>query len=358
MGVQDDYSQLADRLIECYSKNVLERASKITKKPVKIGQSEAKIIHSINSTCQQLKRYNDPNSLDEALDCIDLAKIYAGVDDRESKNENSSLEYEDFVVLETLKYFKEDFFKWVNKPPCESCGRDGDNLEFRGGGGPPTPNPNEISRVEIYHCKNCNKSVEFPRINSPTKLLRTKRGRCGEWVNCFILVLKAVLGLSGQVRYLWNYEDHVWCEYYSASQKRWIHLDPCENSYDEPHLYCENWGKKMSWVVAIGEYAVVDVSDKYVSNNDKKIAKLSVASENKIAEFLNWANSRILVEFWGQLAGQTTSERHHQLYEVILKQGRDTQAERKELPTKTSTAPIGRQSGKGEWTQSRGENGK
>ena len=35
--------------------------------------------------------------------------------------------------------------------------------------------------------------IEFPRINNPVTLLTTRRGRCGEWVNCFMLILQALI---------------------------------------------------------------------------------------------------------------------------------------------------------------------
>lgn len=362
MGVHEDYSQLADRLITYYAQNVLAKAVKSSRKPVRIGPKEASLVQSISSISSLMHRYSDPIALDEALASIDLGKIYAGVDEREASNSDSSLEYEDFVVLETLKYFKNDFFQWVNKPPCDKCGLDGDNLEFRTASGPPSPNVDDISRIEIYHCKTCNNRVEFARINSATKLLHTRKGRCGEWVNCFILVLKAVLGSSGNVRYLWNHEDHVWCEYYSASQRRWIHLDPCENAYDEPTLYCDNWGKKMSWVIAIGDVGIADVSDKYVGDNGKRIPKLEVASEEKVAKYIKWANNTILAKYWAQNVEPmpiSDRDKYHKLYnEVILKQGQanGTITERA-APTQTSSAPKGRQSGQGEWTKSRGEDG-
>lgn len=357
-----DYKKVKELLISTYAREKINHDNKRSLALQKeiVHDSQLPVVSSIHSMANCIERYRDTNALDIALDTIDLEKIYGNLEKREKENTNPELDYDDLLVLELLHYFKNDFFSWVNKPKC-SCGSE--DVHSKGGKRGAPGNHDQISIIEVYQCKSCGKLVEFPRINNPVSLLKSRKGRCGEWVNCFMLILQALIGGgdTDRIRYVWNHEDHVWCEYYSNSSKRWIHLDPCEAVADEPLLYCNNWGKKMSFVIGFNRHYIIDLSDKYITP-EKQISKASITSESKVKSAIHYINSKKQSDFYRQLKIQMNEEQALiKVYEeIIVPHNAETLKKlEKELPsTTTSDLPVGRQSGSAEWTKSRGEDGK
>lgn len=56
-----------------------------------------------------------------------------------------------------------------------------------------------------------------------SKVLETRRGRCGEY-SVLMMRLLEVLGYS--CRWVVDWSDHVWVE--ARVGGKWVHIDPCE----------------------------------------------------------------------------------------------------------------------------------
>ncbi|KAL5256631.1 hypothetical protein ACHWQZ_G011774 [Mnemiopsis leidyi] len=252
--------------------------------------------------------------------------------------QSKGLTFHENFIKEVTRWFKEEFFKWVDCKPCAVCGSPSQS-------GPPLqPTPEDLSagatRVENHICTICGASQRFPRYNSPSKLLETREGRCGEWANCFTGICRA---LGYDARYVYDTTDHVWTEIFSPHLDRWVHVDPCENAWDRPLIYEQGWKKKLSYVIAFSKDEVVDVTYRYTLDpNEIKPRRINEAAvQNKIANcnkfsFRHSAEKKQLLT--KRLAKEMTA--------ILLKPG-----------VGASEEYGGRESGSLAWRQSRGEGG-
>lgn len=195
-------------------------------------------------------------------------------------------------------------------------------------------------RVESYRCKDCLQVERFPRYNHPVKLYETKRGRCGEWANAFTGICVA---LGHQAREIHDWTDHVWTEVWIDEYKRWVHMDSCENSFDQPLLYEDGWGKKLTYCLAVSNVEVLDVTKRYVIDPYFYKTRRTLVNEEWLDDHLKTKREQL----W-EMSGQPLSELKDRFEKEIAQICDRHDQQEKFLP---------RQSGSLEWRLSRMEMG-
>ncbi|PWA80807.1 peptide-N-glycanase 1 [Artemisia annua] len=231
----------------------------------------------------QVLMYEDPHRQEAARKSVPVENLEEKALVALAKEGNfnpSKSELEHAFLLQLLFWFKQTF-KWVNSPSCEGCGNETSNQ------GMGVANSSEIaygaSRVELYRCNVCSRTTRFPRYNDPIKLLETKKGRCGEWANCFSLYCRS---FGYETRLILDFTDHVWTECYSMCLGRWMHLDPCEGIYDTPLLYEKGWNKKLNYTIAIAKDGVYDVTKRYTRKWHEVLSRRTLTTETAVSNTL------------------------------------------------------------------------
>ncbi|KAG9148615.1 hypothetical protein Leryth_017377 [Lithospermum erythrorhizon] len=293
----------------------------------------------------QVLMYEDPVRQEAARKTVPIDKLEEKafvMMAREGNFKPSKDEYDHAFRLQLLFWFKQSF-RWVNSPPCDNCNNETINQ------GMGVANSSELqygaSRVELYRCKSCSNMTRFPRYNDPLKLLETRKGRCGEWANCFTLYCRA---FGYETRLILDLTDHVWTECFSQYLARWMHLDPCEGIYDSPLLYEKGWNKKLNYVIAISKDGVHDVTKRYTKKWHEVLSRRNITTEPTLLSVL----SNITRNLRKHLTPATLSE--------LEERDRIEVEALEKYPYLTDDPSIllpGRQSGSKEWRLSRSEFG-
>uniref|UniRef100_A0A2P2LVP4 Uncharacterized protein MANES_08G133100 n=1 Tax=Rhizophora mucronata TaxID=61149 RepID=A0A2P2LVP4_RHIMU len=305
------------------------------------GEFEGKI----RSYLSQVLMYEDPVRQEAARKTVPVEELEEKALISLAKDGNfkpTKAEQDHAFLLQLLFWFKESF-SWVHAPPCDGCGND--TILQGMGGALPTETQYGTTQVELYRCKACASITRFPRYNDPLKLLETRKGRCGEWANCFTLYCRA---FGYQSRLTVDFTDHVWTECFSQLFGRWIHLDPCEGECDRPLLYERGWKKKLNYVIGIAKDGVLDVTKRYTRKWPEVLSRRNFITELALSAVLNKITKECRCGFTSQDLSILEDLDKRELEELE----RDLY-----LIDDASVSLPGRQSGDKEWRISRSEIG-
>lgn len=248
--------------------------------------------------------------------------------------------YRDMLLLEFKEWFKTDFFKWVDAPVCDRCGGETTNK------GMLAPLPQEqaagAGRIEGYTCNKCGSEVRFPRYHGkPEKLLETRKGRCGEWANCFVLCCRA---LGFDTRHVHDWTDHVWAEVWSEAENRWLHVDPGE-TVDKPLVYEVGWGKKLTYVIAHSKDEVQDVTWRYSKDHVATRSRRTLVRPKWLVKIILEITAKCQQGYGPQEKERLTNRRLAECLELLTPR------------TAGEGDKQGRQTGSLAWRLARGETG-
>ncbi|GMH10474.1 hypothetical protein Nepgr_012315 [Nepenthes gracilis] len=309
------------------------------------GEDNGQMEQRIRPYIDQVLMYEDPNRQEAARKTVPVGDLEEKALVSLAKEGNfapTKIERDHAFLLQLLFWFKQSF-SWVHAPSCYSCGNETENqgtgialpLELQYGG----------FRVELYCCKVCSKITRFPRYNDPLKLLETRRGRCGEWANCFTLYCRA---FGYESRLILDFTDHVWTECFFNHLGRWMHLDPCEGIYDNPLLYEKGWNKKLNYVIAIAKDGVYDVTKRYTRKWHEVLSRRTITTESSLSSVIANLRKECRAGFPRELLSML-EERDRNEIEMLERNIHSKEAISISLP--------GRQSGSKEWRISRSEYG-
>ncbi|KAG0282512.1 peptide-N4-(N-acetyl-beta- glucosaminyl)asparagine amidase [Linnemannia gamsii] len=143
---------------------------------------EADFVNVFKGTNAAVLRFEDRELLDLASDQMPIGRFFEEAETMADEFPDDNLD--DIVIRRVLHWFKNEYFTWVNQPPCISCGSSTTSI----GGIAPTAQERQQGAgvVETYKCTvpDCHQITRFPRYGGMSKVLfETRRGRCGEWAN-------------------------------------------------------------------------------------------------------------------------------------------------------------------------------
>jgi hypothetical protein len=144
-------------------------------------RSQASLIQQLESAHRLFLLYDDVERQEKAREKVPVERLHSEA--QKALEDKTVQSFDEGLLKALLKWFKTEFFKWTNAPPCRAC--QSPATQGIQGGNQPTDEERKYlaNNTEVYICTICSAITRFPRYNDPVKLLETRQGRCGEWSN-------------------------------------------------------------------------------------------------------------------------------------------------------------------------------
>ncbi|XP_053965850.1 peptide-N(4)-(N-acetyl-beta-glucosaminyl)asparagine amidase [Anastrepha ludens] len=304
------------------------------------------VLHTNNTFLQSLELQSDAVMQYEDEQLLAAGRALIPIDDLTQKASEKLIAFQeriaegacnekepcirDLIVIELCNWFKTEFFEWVNNIPCRVCGSEESKLVR-------TQTEGDL-RVEVSFC--CGQDTKFYRYNDVAQLLVTRKGRCGEFANCFTFFCRC---LDYDARLVSPRFDHVWTEVYSESQMRWLHVDPSDNVVDSPLMYQHGWKRSIDYIFAYSCDEIQDVTWRYANNHKQTLQARRLCNENDLVAAILAIRKKRQSGFSEQRVKALSQRAILELLELTVER-QPTEGELK-----------GRSSGSLAWRQSRGE---
>lgn len=248
-------------------------------------------------------------ALDKTFGAIFL-KQHAHVEGRSVEEERNSVR----ALLSALKSNFSFYYQkcLAHEQGSESCDT-GENSELVGqiACKPEDDEPSDdCVYAELRRCPECGaqpRFFEYSRFHGPLALFETKlsrnrvMGQCEEFSRAGHAMLAA---LGYEARYVLDFTDHVWIEVRLPNGEggTWVHADPSEGVLDQPLMYEEGWGKRLTMIFAFTPNYVEHITHKYTADYNKTIWRRGI-SEQGLTEVVKEVNQHLRYELpkrtWG-----------------------------------------------------------
>lgn len=170
---------------------------------------------------------------------------------------------------------------------------------------------NDCVYAELRRCQSCTtpgrQFFEFYRPHGAVALLDTSKMRGGVMGRCSEFSRAAhglFASLGYETRLIVDLTDHVWVEIKlpKGPNGKWIHADPSEGVMDQPLMYEQGWGKKLTMIFALTPYEIQHVTGKYTADYKATVERRGIDEEslNEAVDEVNYRlKSEVPRDTWG-----------------------------------------------------------